>query len=113
MTSPNKLKRCRGKSLILALLSVGLVALLPSLTFGQGSTWTAMPTLYPLHPYQFRFHTIVRVSGTSSGAIANGYVRYDFSLAFPPGTTSVNIAKGTLKLYLSKVTSPGTLEFGS
>jgi N-acetylneuraminic acid mutarotase len=51
-----------------------------------------------------------KVSMISVGT-TNSYVKFQFLSSLPPNTTAINVAKATLKLYLSPLTQPaGTLE---
>src|SRR3982750_3755487 len=104
-------KTISGKSLTLVLLVIGLVMLLPSVSFGQGSTLERDAyTLSTSPASNFGNATIVRVSGSGSGAVAKGYFRHELPPSLPTGTGGSNVAKATVKFYVSKVTSPGTLE---
>ncbi|HEV2827287.1 MAG TPA: DNRLRE domain-containing protein, partial [Pyrinomonadaceae bacterium] len=118
MTSPTDLRTTRtnlggrkAKSLIFALLVVGLVMFLPSVSFGQGSTLERDAYTSSTSPgTNTGSATILRVSGSGSGIVANGYIRHHLTTSLPPGTTGANVAKATIKFYVSKVTSPGTID---
>src|SRR5258707_6913715 len=99
------------KSLIYALVMLALVSLAPMVSYGQGSTLERDAyTLSTSAGTNFGSATIVRVSGSGSGAIGNGYFRFKMTPSLPGGLTGDQIAKATVKIYVSQVTGPGTLD---
>src|SRR6266487_6856788 len=111
MNPPKDLKRYKGKGLALALLAAGLVTFLPSASFGQGSTLERDAyTLSTSASTNFGAATIVRVSGSGSGSVANGYFRHHLTTSLPSPIAGSNVAKATVKFYVSKVTTPGTID---
>src|SRR5882762_2632910 len=99
------------KSLIYALVMLALVSLAPMVSYGQGSTLERDAyTLSTSAGTNFGSATIVRVSGSGSGAIGKGYFRFKMTTSLPSGITADKIAKATVKLYVNAVTSPGTVD---
>src|SRR5882762_102826 len=99
------------KSLIYALVMLALVLLAPMVSYGQGSTLERDAyTLSTSAGTNFGSATIVRVSGSGSGAIGKGYFRFKMTTSLPSGLTTDKIAKATVKLYVNAVTSPGTVD---
>src|SRR5215203_1445957 len=89
------------------LVAVAALALMPNTAFGQGSTLQRDTFTTSSSPATNNgSSTVVKVSGTGSGAVANGYFRFGMSNSLPkPGGTLIDsskIAKATVKLYLSK-----------
>src|SRR5258705_9731228 len=101
----------RLNTLVYMFLALAIVALAPVVSFGQGSTLERDTyTLSTSAASNFGSATIVRVSGSGSGAIGNGYFRFKMTPSLPVALTGDQIAKAAVKIYVSQVTSPGTLD---
>src|SRR5216684_7796289 len=101
----------KPKSLIYALLVLAIVTLAPVVSFGQGSTLERDAyTLSTSASTNFGSATIVRVSGSGSGAIANGYFRFKMTTSLPTPFLSESIAKATAKFYVTSVATGGSVD---
>src|SRR5712692_1677850 len=101
----------KPKSLIYALLVLAIVTLAPVVSFGQGTTLERDAyTQSTSAGTNFGSATIVRVSGSGSGAIANGYFRFKMTTSLPTPFLSESIAKATAKFYVTSVATGGSVD---
>lgn len=92
-----------AKVLIMLLLIVGL----PTIVVGQATLNDDAHTTNTPKDGDSNFGTNPSLT---VGSINNVYVKFKLSPALPPSTVATDLAKATLKLYVSNVGSPGTID---